>query len=55
MTIKGLCLFVPLGFQLDKLESDRPWISREKAGFGVDGSEWDFDASELDLRQSQKQ
>ncbi|EER05366.1 structural maintenance of chromosome, putative [Perkinsus marinus ATCC 50983] len=43
------------GDRLDKLESDRPWISREKAGFGVDGSEWDFDASELDLRQSQKQ
>ncbi|KAF4669797.1 Structural maintenance of chromosomes protein 2 [Perkinsus olseni] len=41
--------------RLEKLEGDRPWISREKSEFGVAGSEWDFDASELDLRQSQRQ
>ncbi|KAF4707980.1 Structural maintenance of chromosomes protein 2, partial [Perkinsus olseni] len=43
------------GSRLEKLEGDRPWISREKSEFGVAGSEWDFDASELDLRQSQRQ
>ncbi|KAF4729229.1 hypothetical protein FOZ62_014623, partial [Perkinsus olseni] len=32
------------GSRLEKLEGDRPWISREKSEFGVAGSEWDFDA-----------